>query len=91
MLLRRRQPVQALKERDEQLVQCSKGERHLRLDALNASNSKIRRRLDNVIEQSCLADTRLASQDQGSAQSFADRLEQATERLELRATIKQHG
>jgi hypothetical protein len=82
--LRLGQLVEKPEDRPHELLQRGEWELSLRLNTERAQHSKVRRFHDRLFEQRCLADPRLAADDEGAASTLAGPLEQT---LDLRAFL----
>jgi hypothetical protein len=71
------------------LLECCVGELHLSLDADGAGDPKPARRLDRILQQGGLADTRFPVHDQDPAAPAAGRLEEPVQRLALTVAPEQ--
>ena len=81
--LGRRQLLEALQHRRQQLMQAGVGELHLRLDAGGAHHTAARRSVDQVLQQRGLAHARFAPQHQGPALTRANGVDEPVEQLQF--------
>jgi hypothetical protein len=72
LALRSREALERAKHRPEQLLQPGERELHIGLHARRPSDDASRRLFDELLEQGCLADPRLAADNHDSAASRPD-------------------
>ena len=88
-LLRPGQPVHAVQEGDEQLVNGGKAQGHLRLDRYRPDDLQVRGTLDRIVEQRRLPHSGLPPQDQRAAHPGPHAVEHLVECLLLGAAVHQ--
>ena len=89
--LRRGQPLDVMESRPQELVQAGIGELELGLHSTRLEHVHVRGPLAGVLEQSGLADARLAAQDERPAPRPAGVLEQRPDLGALAIAPVQHG